>query len=95
MALDEALFQALAATLGYRNNKLPFTLLAQRLSLKLLRAAKDDADALIFGIAGFLPGGDLHTFADDTRPICGRCGRSGGPARGIRAPDPWPDACGN
>ncbi|MEQ1858637.1 MAG: DUF2851 family protein, partial [Chthoniobacteraceae bacterium] len=52
---DEALHQALAATLGYKSNKLPFTLLAQRLPLKLLRAAKDDADALIFGVAGFLP----------------------------------------
>ena len=50
---DEALFQALAATLGYRNNKLPFTLLAQRLPLKLLR--KNDADALLFGVSGFLP----------------------------------------
>lgn len=52
---DEALCQALATTLGYKSNKLPFTLLAQRLPLKLLRAAKDDADALLFGVAGFLP----------------------------------------
>ena len=41
---DEALYQALAATLGYKNNKLPFTLLAQRLPLRLLR--KSDAAAL-------------------------------------------------
>ena len=56
---DEALFQALAATLGYKSNKLPFTLLAQRLPLKLLRSAKDDADALLFGVAGFLPTREL------------------------------------
>lgn len=55
---DEALFQGLAAALGYRNNKLPFTLLAQRLPLRLLRAAKTDAPALLFGVAGFLPAGD-------------------------------------
>lgn len=62
---DEALFQALAATLGYRNNKLPFTLLAQRLPLKLLR--KNDADALLFGVSGFLPSTDLTAFDSPTR----------------------------
>jgi hypothetical protein len=62
---DEALYQALAATLGYKNNKLPFTLLAQRLPLKLLRKA--DADALLFGVAGFLPASDLRRFDAPTR----------------------------
>jgi hypothetical protein len=64
---DEALFQALAATLGYKNNKLPFTLLAQRLSLKRLREAKDDVDALLFGVSGFLPSKDLAAFEPSTR----------------------------
>jgi len=50
---DEALFQALAAALGYKSNKLPFTLLAQRLPLNMLRKA--EADALLFGVSGFLP----------------------------------------
>jgi hypothetical protein len=62
---DEALYQALAATLGYKNNKLPFTLLAQRLPLKLLR--KTDAAALLFGVAGFLPASDLRHFDAPTR----------------------------
>jgi hypothetical protein len=62
---DEALFQALAATLGYKNNKLPFTLLAQRLPLKLLR--KSNADALLFGVSGFLPATDLGSFDTPTR----------------------------
>jgi hypothetical protein len=62
---DEALFQALAATLGYKNNKLPFTLLAQRLPLKLLRKA--DAGSLLFGVAGFLPASDLRDFDAPTR----------------------------
>jgi hypothetical protein len=64
---DEALFQALAATLGYKSNKLPFTLLAQRLSLRVLRAAQDDAMALLFGVAGFLDQRDLGKFDPDTR----------------------------
>jgi hypothetical protein len=61
---DEALFQALAATLGYKNNKLPFTLLSQRLPLRLLRKA--EADALLFGVSGFLPH-DLAAFESSTR----------------------------
>jgi len=61
---DEALFQALAAALGYKSNKLPFTLLAQRLSLKLLRKA--EADALLFGVSGFLPS-DLGGYDTPTR----------------------------
>jgi hypothetical protein len=64
---DEALYQALATTLGYKSNKLPFTLLAQRLPLKLLRAAKNEADALLFGVAGFLPTRELRAFAPDSR----------------------------
>lgn len=51
---DEALFQEIAAALGYKQNKLPFTLLAQRLPLATLRASGDDAEALLFGVAGFL-----------------------------------------
>jgi hypothetical protein len=35
---DQALFQSLAITLGYKENKLPFALLAQRLPLATLRA---------------------------------------------------------
>ena len=64
---DEALFQSLAGTLGYKSNKLPFTLLAQRLPLKLLRAAKDNVEALLFGVAGFLNQNDLGEFDTPTR----------------------------
>ncbi len=64
---DEALFQELAAALGYKQNKLPFTLLAQRLPLAHLRARKEDAEALLFGLAGFLDAPDLSVFASDTR----------------------------
>lgn len=64
---DEALFQSLAATLGYKSNKLPFTLLAQRLPLRMLRAAKDSAAALLFGVAGFLDQRELGEFDRPTR----------------------------
>ena len=64
---DEALYQSLAAALGYKSNKLPFTLLAQRLPLSLLAKEKAHADALIFGVSGFLPGTDLGTFPPETR----------------------------
>jgi hypothetical protein len=64
---DESLYQALATTLGYKANKLPFTLLAQRLPLRLLRAAKDSATALLFGVAGFLDQRELAPFDSPTR----------------------------
>ena len=58
---DQALFQSLAVTLGYKENKLPFALLAQRMPLRVLRAAGEGATALLLGVAGFLqtpdPGG--------------------------------------
>jgi hypothetical protein len=64
---DEALFQELAAALGYKQNKLAFTLLAQRLPLPLLRKPIEDAEALLFGVAGFLQAPDLGVYAEDTR----------------------------
>jgi hypothetical protein len=64
---DEALFVGLAAALGYKSNKVPFTLLAQRLSLRLLRSAPEAADGILFGVAGFLPSHDLAQFPADAR----------------------------
>lgn len=61
---DEALYQALATTLGYKSNKLPFTLLAQRLPLAHLRG---NAEPLLFGVAGFLDAPDLRAFDAGTR----------------------------
>jgi len=48
----EALFQAVAMALGYKNNKVPFLLVAQRVGWK--RARTREGEALLFGIAGFL-----------------------------------------
>ncbi|HEY1770351.1 MAG TPA: DUF2851 family protein [Chthoniobacterales bacterium] len=64
---DEALFQEMAAALGYTQNKLPFTLLAQRLPLKTLRAAPNEIEATLFGLAGFLDAPDLRQFDGPTR----------------------------
>ncbi|PYJ74422.1 MAG: hypothetical protein DME77_11505, partial [Verrucomicrobia bacterium] len=64
---DQALFQEIAAALGYKENKLPFTLIAQRLPLKLLHDKPDDGEAMLFGLAGFLEAPDLSVFKRSTR----------------------------
>ena len=64
---DAALFQEIAAALGYKENKLPFTLLAQRLPLDLLRSNPADAEAMLFGAAGFLASPDLGIYDAGTR----------------------------
>src|SRR6266581_4842087 len=64
---DETLFQAIAEALGYKQNRLPFTLLAQRLPLAFLRKRREDAEALLFGVAGFLDAPDLDRQRKSTR----------------------------
>lgn len=52
---EQAIYQALAQTLGYRKNQQPFIILAQRLPLKLLlRTEPAQREALLFGVSGFL-----------------------------------------
>ncbi len=62
---DQMLFQAFADALGYSRNRLPLTVLAQRLPLKFLINRPDDAPALLFGVSGFLTG---QTFDHADRP---------------------------
>ncbi len=58
---DEALFQNLAAGLGYKHNKFPFLLVAQR-------AGKSRAtDWMLFGLAGFLDAEQFDTARSDVR----------------------------
>jgi hypothetical protein len=64
---DDVLFQEVAAALGYKENKLPFTLITQRLSLKLLREATSDIESMLFGVAGFLQIADLDVYKKSTR----------------------------
>jgi Protein of unknown function (DUF2851) len=64
---DEVLFQELATALGYKENKLPFTLITQRLPLKLLRENTPDIESMLFGMAGFLRAADLDVYKKSTR----------------------------
>src|SRR5207244_10059360 len=64
---DETLFQEIASALGYKENKLPFTLLAQRLPLRLLRENVRSCEALLFGGAGFLETPDLDVYKKSAR----------------------------
>lgn len=64
---DQALFQEIAAALGYKQNKLAFTLLAQRLPLNVLRADPNQLEALLFGVAGFLTTPDLAEYRAESR----------------------------
>jgi hypothetical protein len=64
---DETLFQELATALGYKENKLPFMLLTQRLALRLLRQNREDSEALLFGVAGFLERANLDVYKKSAR----------------------------
>jgi len=62
-----ALYQAVAETLGYKSNKLPFLLLAQRLPPGPLRQRRAGLEALLFGVSGFLTDTDLAANPEGTR----------------------------
>ena len=64
---EQAVYQAVAEALGYRRNKLAMTVLAQRLPLRLLAQAGEEAEALLFGVAGFMGGQVFEGAAEDTR----------------------------
>lgn len=65
---EQAIFQALAQTLGYRNNQSPFLLLSQRLPLEpLLAKPQAVREALLFGLSTFLPAGQFDELAPDVR----------------------------
>lgn len=62
---EQAVYQALAVTLGYRYNQRPFLILSQRLPLKrLLKISTAEREALLFGASGFLE----TVRYEDTRP---------------------------
>jgi hypothetical protein len=64
---DEALYQGIAEALGYRNNKLPFTLLAQRFPLAMVRSHRTEIEPFLFAGSGFLNATDFHPLPNDTR----------------------------
>lgn len=59
--LEEALWQGIAEGLGYHENKRPMRLLSQRVPIGHLHLMKGRAEreALLFGLAGFLPSSTL------------------------------------
>ena len=62
---EQAIFQALAQTMGYRKNQRPFLMLAQRLTARaLLKKSPAAREALLFGASGFLEA----VKAEETRP---------------------------
>lgn len=63
--LPEALFQAVASALGYKNNAIPFLLLAQRIGLE--RARDSEGEAMLFGLAGFLEAARFDAAGEDAR----------------------------
>ncbi|MGI9243088.1 MAG: DUF2851 family protein [Verrucomicrobiales bacterium] len=65
---QQAFFQGIAEALGYRNNKLAMTVLAQRLPICSLLRDKADAEAKLFGLAGFLAAPSYEGANDEARP---------------------------
>jgi hypothetical protein len=65
--LDQAIYQGIAEALGYSRNKLPMNVLAQRLPLRFLQKRPDDAEALLYGVAGCLDGREGDHGDDTTR----------------------------
>ena len=65
--LDQAIYQGMAEALGYSRNKLPMSVLAQRLPLRFLQKRPADAEALLYGVAGFLDGREADHGDDATR----------------------------
>lgn len=63
---EQALFQHVAVALGYKENKLPFLLLTQRAPLSVLRAQLESAEAVLFGLSGFLEKASLPDSAAET-----------------------------
>jgi hypothetical protein len=63
----ESLFQAVAAGMGYPGNQLPFRLIAQRLPLRRIQRDPESIEALLFGVAGLLPGPDLSRLGPEAR----------------------------
>lgn len=65
---EQAVYQALAAAMGYRNNQRPFTILAQRLPVKKLqKLGALERESLLFGVSGFLESVRYEDTQPDTR----------------------------
>lgn len=64
----QTLWEALAETLGYKQNKIPFRHLAQLYPIaEMKKISLKERDALFFGAAGFLPRIETATWQKDNR----------------------------
>jgi hypothetical protein len=64
----QLLWEETAGALGYHANQEPFRHLARRLSAAFLRTMpEEEREALLFGVAGFLPGEKLAGLSPDSR----------------------------
>jgi len=84
----------LAETLGYKSNKLPFLLLAQRLPVSELRKMRGDLEAVLFGSCGFLTATDFSEIPNDTKGYLRRLWENWWPHRAkfsnlVLAPGLW------
>jgi len=61
----QALFQGLATALGYKHNKIPFLLVAERAGWE--RGRSEEGEALLFGLAGFLDARQFEAVDDEAR----------------------------
>ncbi|WP_018969117.1 DUF2851 family protein [Rubritalea marina] len=66
-SFSQALWVALASTLGYSNNRDPMTLLAQRLPIHQLSTQQEFIPSLLFGVAGFLTSKSHSAAPEDTQ----------------------------
>lgn len=65
---EQAIYQALAQTLGYHKNQQAFVILAQRLPLRrMLKLPVAEREALLFGVSGFLESVRSEDVQSETR----------------------------
>ena len=64
----QAFYQGIAEALGYRNNKLAMTVLAQRLPIASLARERSEAEAKLFGLSGFLAAPTYEDANEEARP---------------------------
>lgn len=71
LGAEQSLWMGLAESLGYSGNKEPFKLIAQRLKIQNLLKIQptERREALLFGIAGFLPDKILPKHSESVRKL--------------------------
>lgn len=70
LGVEESLFHFLAEGMGYKNNKIPFLLVSERVGWE--RARKPGGESLLFGVAGFLAARDFDDAEEEEARECMR-----------------------